>query len=151
VLLFPRSRASRGLLRANGLWGGDPICHLRDLLTDRINFCALFRDHMLFDLADVGVDLTQDIMLRLGELPQLREQGILPCGDAVHPPETDKPGADPHPRQSVCDRRSIHRSLDGSVVMAPLFLRFHAIAPIDTRMVSRTKPAQPSTVLASVV
>jgi len=49
--------ASRGLLRAAGLRAGNATSHLRDLLGDLVDFPALFRDHMLLDLADVGVDL----------------------------------------------------------------------------------------------
>jgi hypothetical protein len=57
VLWFSRCRASRVLLPAHGFRGDDPISYLRDLLGDRIDFLALLRDHILLDLADVGVDL----------------------------------------------------------------------------------------------
>src|SRR4029450_5833897 len=56
---------------------------------------------MRLNLADVRMDLTQDVMLRPRQLPQLREQGVLPGGDAVHPPEADDPGARPRPVHPV--------------------------------------------------
>jgi hypothetical protein len=44
--------------RGYGLGGGDPISHLRDLLGDLVDFFTLLCDHMLLNLADIGVDLT---------------------------------------------------------------------------------------------
>ena len=87
------------------------VSDLRDLLGNRVDFCPLLLDDMLFNLADIGVDLAQDVLLRLRQVPQLREQSVLPGGDAVHPPEADDPRTCPHPRQPVRDGLLIHSCL----------------------------------------
>jgi hypothetical protein len=74
-------------------------------------------------------------MLRLRELPELSQQGILPCGDAVHPPEADAPRRRTHPRQPLRDRRLIHRLLEAPVTVAGLFLSFSVIAAEEIPMV----------------
>jgi hypothetical protein len=44
------------------------------------------------------VDFLQDVLLGLCQLLELYEQGVLPGGDAVHPPEANDPRPCPHPR-----------------------------------------------------
>jgi hypothetical protein len=70
------------------------------------------------------VELAENIMLRLGQFPQLHEQRVLPGGDAAHPPETDDSRARSEPcypaRQPVYHRRLLHTHLAGHNTAATL-------------------------------
>jgi hypothetical protein len=43
---------------------------VRNLIGNFVDFCSLLFDDMLFNLANVGVDFAQDIVLRLCQFPQ---------------------------------------------------------------------------------
>ena len=112
-----RASIGRWPCRGPRLERGHCISHLRDLLGDLVDCFALLPDHMLLNLADIGVDLTQDVILRLRQLPQLREQGVLPGGDAVHPSEAARTRS--YPCQPVRNGRVIHSHLPGSWACGP--------------------------------
>jgi len=84
---------------------------MRDLRGNFIDLAALLLDHMLLDLTHVWMDCFQDVVLGLGQLLQLDEQGILPGGDAVYPLEADDPRTSGDPCQSIGDGVVIHGSL----------------------------------------
>ena len=57
---------------------GDRIGYICHLFGDRLDFLSLLLDDMRLNLTDVGMHLPQDVVLDLGQLLQLFQQGVLP-------------------------------------------------------------------------